>query len=804
MKTRVLQTERANFLQLYQSLPITVFRATVLGIGVLAIFGSVLPLINIESPNITGISLILLGPCLAVWAFHFYIIYLRDNPEFLIGERERKELLNNFDYVGAQALSSLESRKSYQPLWQALFTKPAIESIFFRLGLSKELLIEGFASAPSGDAERLAKTAQSLAAGKTADCFDLARTLLREPGLQAFLKQQKLPPDTVEDLVSFYQARYKLSQHDHFWLPEGSSRDGGVARSWSISYTNLLDQFTEKIPPQISRRVKYFPFYGREKLVEQVVTSLNKIEGQNILLVGEPGIGKKELFYSIASRVTNYQTKTGIDGYEVRILDLQSMLAAAPTVEQLGPLFQGLFRDLTSAGNVILLVPGIDLLLATEGAGSADVGNLLTEYLSHDKIHIIGTITPAHYVTMVQSKSILASKFVAIEVGAPKGRDLEKILLNSLPPIESRYGVFFQLQSLLTTVQLSDRYIKDKVSPKREIDLLEEIAASAHAKNTVFVLPEDVMLVVEQRTKVPLQVNEKEQKTLLNLEEALHQRIIGQNRAIKLVSDALLRARAGLSTGKKPIGSFLFLGPTGVGKTETAKALAQIYFGSEEKIIRLDMTEYADENALSKLLGTDELRHPGSLTVAIMQSPSTVLLLDEIEKASDTVKNVLLQLLDEGRLTTNFGKVLDFTNTIVIATSNAGSSFIKSQVERGAEAATTEKQLLDQLISERTYLPEFLNRFDGVVVFLPLTKAEVKQVVLLQLEQLKALVKQEKGLELEIAPSVIETLAAKGYDPVFGARALQRVMKQELETAIAREIIAQNPDPGTKLVISSL
>jgi len=417
---------------------------------------------------------------------------------------------------------------------------------------------------------------------------------------------------------------------------------------------------------------------------------------------------------------------------------------------------------------------------------------------------VIGTITPENQVTLVQSRSLIAGKFSIVEVPPPTGTALELIVLTNLSSIEARYQVFFPLTALAAVVDLASRYIKNSVSPKRELDLVEEVAAAVHARNAPLVTADDVVAVVEQKAKVPLQVDEREQQTLLNLEAELHKRVIGQDRAIKLVSDALLRARAGLSKGNKPIGSFLFLGPTGVGKTETAKALAEIYFGFSQKLIRLDMTEFADANGLAKLLGTDPIKQPGALTVAIQQNPSAVVLFDEIEKSADVVKNVLLQLLDEGRLTTNFGKVLDFTNTIVIATSNAGSDFIKSQVEKRVAAEVLEKQLLDQLITSRVYLPEFLNRFDGVVVYLPLTLGEIKQVVGLQLGLLSALVKQQKGVELEIAPTIIDELARRGYDPVFGARALQRVLKNDLETAIARELIAQKPAAGTKLVVSTL
>lgn len=802
-----LQRERAVFLSWYGGLIPSALRAFVFVAGVGAVFILLLGLILKVSPTLTGFSLIIISPWLAALSFHWYVTYLREHPEYLVSSNSRNSNpLNSCDYPAVRSLLILRRRKSWRPYFDQLFGAPAVKNLMYRLGLTEDVLQNIFSSQqPSADeAEQILAKARSLSSGdQMIDSFQLLLVMSEYPAMKSYLSTQKVSADLFRELADFYRNQSKLLVARHFWLDNTPDRSGGFAKDWSVGYTNLLDQYTEELKPSLNKRARYFPFYGREELQHRVITELNKATGRNILLVGEPGIGKTELFYAIASKILNNQTKSDLDGKQVRILNLQSIMAATSKQEQLAPFFQALFGDLVHAGNVVLFVPDIDLLFdSSDEAGTINATHLFSDYLNDQRINLVGTITQERYISLIKSEPLLSEHFSSIEVEPPEGESLLKILLVNLPPSENKYKVFFPVQSLESVIDLSSRYIRDKASPEREIALIEEIAADCHGRGVSFVSPDEVAKVVERKAKVPIRVDEQEQNTLLNLEQELHKRVIGQERAVKLVSDSLLRARAGLSKGVKPIGSFLFLGPTGVGKTETAKALADIYFGSPDKLVRLDMTEFAGTNGLEKLLGTDAVKLPGSLTTQIQQNPSSVLLFDEIEKAHDSVRNVLLQLLDEGKLTTNFGKVLDFTNTIVIATSNAGSDFIKQQVEAGN--TTFEKQLIDNLIASRIYLPEFLNRFDGVVVYLPLSLTEIKQVVSLQLEMLKNTVKTQRGVELIIAESVVSELARRGYDPVFGARALQRVIKNDLETVIARELIAQQVSPGSKLTINSI
>lgn len=796
-----VQAERVRFFAAYRSVPFVVLRLLALLTLLLSVCVLLLAVLFSLPTTLVGFALIALGPSLAVCSFHLYATSVWTDATVAAKPNERTPL-NYFDLPSVTALLAYHRSGTRTAFWVAFLQVPEVEGLLFRLGLSEKRLADLYLNT-HGTAEEFVQAALERHPGHaTIDVFEAVAIALTDPILTNYFTQAKISQAELAAVTEYYSVRYRANRGRRFW-DRWQRKSGGFAKLWATSYTTLLDRFTQEVGPNFATYAQFSPLYGRAAVVDQLVVELNKQAGQNVLLVGEAGVGKSEVFYSLAARVVSYQTKTRLDGMQVRILDLAAVLAAAPKPEDQAPLFEALFADISRAGNVLLFVPRIDLLLSGQSAGSADAANLLTQYLTDSRIHIIGTITPEYHVTMVRSQPILAENFTPVTVEPPSDTDLLRILLVHLPIVERRYQTFFLATSLTMLMNLAGRYVKDEVSPEREIRLMEEVAAHVQSGGHI-VTSEDVTAVIEQRANVRLQVDETEQETLLNLAEELHRRVVGQERAIKLVSDALLRARAGLTKGTKPIGSFLFLGPTGVGKTETAKALADIYFGSTANLIRLDMSEYADANGLEKLLGSDPVKQLGSLTVAVQKTPSAVILFDEIEKASATVRNVMLQLLDEGHLTTNFGKVLDFTNTIVIATSNAGSDFIKEQLQKRTAPAVVEKQLIDRLIADRVYAPEYLNRFDGVVVYLPLTKAEIKQVVQLQLTSLAGLMQKEKGILLSVSDSVVATLAERGYDPVFGARALQRVIKDELETAIARQIIAEKPQPGSTVTISAL
>lgn len=813
MKWHCFQTDRAEFINRYNSVVWLAVRVVVLIAGALSLLGILVSFWLVLAPPFVAILLVLLGLAVVVGSFHLYIRYLEEHPDYGLSAKLISEnSLNGFDFEALSILRPLIVGNKPDLFYHQLFSHPNSGVVLYRLGLSQGVVGQIMANSANFNlklTDLIAAVARQPSSVESTleltSLYDILGFVLLKTPVVDYLRSTNLEPEAIESLLEHYVAsqrsRAAIIKSDRLH----PTRTGGFAKDWAVSYTNLLDSLTHQIGRDIELIEWISPIYSRVNVIDRAVAELAKKNGRNILLIGEAGIGKKELFYHLAARILSYRTKTEIDGMTVRVLDVQRLLSSAGKIERLQQLLDALFSEIIRAGNVILFIDQIDTLLnPSNEIGTANLGTILQNYLDDERIRLIGTTDPAHYVELIKSNSLLQARFSAIEVPVPSPIDLTNILLDSLPAIEHRYHCFFLYNSINQLVDLANRYLKDQSSPQRELNLAEEVAVFAQSQNQTIITPENVVAVVEKKAEVPIQVDDTARETLLNLEEKLHARVVGQQPAIKKISDALLRARAGLSTGTKPIGSFLFLGPTGVGKTETAKALADVYFGSQQKLIRLDMTEFADASGLAKLLGQDQVTDPGALTVAIQDQPSAVVLFDEVEKASDQVRNVLLQLLDEGRLTTNYGKVLDFTNTIVIATSNAGSDFIQAQLSKNQVVPAFEKQLIDYLITKRVFLPEFLNRFDGVVVYTALNSTEMKAVVHLQIKLIQDIVRKEKGLVLSVSEEVINELATRGYDPVFGARALQRVIKNDLETAIARQIVATNPTPGTSIVVERL
>jgi len=356
--------------------------------------------------------------------------------------------------------------------------------------------------------------------------------------------------------------------------------------------------------------------------------------------------------------------------------------------------------------------------------------------------------------------------------------------------VENKHQVYFTYDALENIYELSDRYMADKYLPKKAIDLMDEagimIAKSNHQDRLI--RKEDIAELVSRKTNIPLtEVTVQESAKLMNLEEEIHQRIVGQEEAVKHVASALRRARAELRDRKRPIVNLLFLGPTGVGKTELAKTVAEKYFGDEQNMIRLDMSEYQTQNSLPRLIGSSETGTPGLLTEAVRHKPFALLLLDEIEKANPDILNVFLQVMEDGRLTDALGRTVDFTNLIIVATSNAGTSFIQEQIKQGRQIEEFQDQLIKEEIRD-IFRPEFINRFDGTIVFRPLTQEEIFKIAGLMLNKVRSRL-EEKGVFFEITDEAQHELALAGFDPVFGARPLRRVIQERVDNALSNFLL---------------
>lgn len=399
------------------------------------------------------------------------------------------------------------------------------------------------------------------------------------------------------------------------------------------------------------------------------------------------------------------------------------------------------------------------------------------------------TTTPGDYRKYIESKS-LGETLQKIEINEPDKNITIQILEANAAPIENKEEVYFSYGSLVKAYDLSVHYIVERFLPDKTINLLKEVAVyvRSHRGRQTIVQPEDVAAVIAEKTKIPVtKITQKESEKLLHLEDEIHKRMVDQEEAVKVVASSLRRARTELRDNKRPIVNLLFLGPTGVGKTELAKTVAEVYFGNENQMVRLDMSEYQTKESIYRLIGTPGGTEPGQLTEQVRQNPFALLLLDEIEKAHPDILNAFLQVMDDGRLTDNLGRTIDFTNIILIATSNAGTDFIQEEIQKNTSVATIQEMLVREKL-KLYFRPEFLNRFDGVVVFKPLGKAEIKQIAQFMINKL-AKQMLDKGITLKATDEAIQELADFGYDPLFGARPLRRAIQEKVNDSLANYLL---------------
>ncbi|MFA6534407.1 MAG: AAA family ATPase, partial [Patescibacteria group bacterium] len=461
------------------------------------------------------------------------------------------------------------------------------------------------------------------------------------------------------------------------------------------------------------------------------------------------------------------------------------------------------FDEIQRAGNVILVIEEVhDLVgISTGTEESLDLAEALINYLAKYRVSAITTTTPKDY-SYLEAKTSLGNYLHKITVDEPQGNEAIQIVESRIGPIEYTNKVFFSYAAVAASVTLSTRYIHERYLPAKAIDLLKEAAvqtAGSRGRGAT-VMPEDVALVVSQKTKIPLtKIGAAESKKLVNLEAEIHERMVDQAESVKEVAAALRRARAGLRDQKRPIANFLFLGPTGVGKTELAKTIAEVYFGSETNMVRLDMSEYQTKESLYRLIGAPTGEQAGGyLTEAIRRQPFALVLFDEVEKAHPDILNLFLQVMDDGRLTDNAGRTVDFTNAIIIMTSNAGTKYIQEQVKAGVDMAAIRAEMINNRLGE-FFRPEFLNRFDAINVFKPLTIAEVNQIASLMIKKAAKNLLQD-GVELEVTPAAVAELAAAGFDPQFGARPLRRVIQERIDNTLANLKLENKFKRGDKVV----
>lgn len=578
-------------------------------------------------------------------------------------------------------------------------------------------------------------------------------------------------------------------------------RTGGIARDWSFGYIPLLSRFGVNISQQLaSGGLLNVDLESHQSVRDQMIRLFTQSNRQNVALVGPLGVGKTTIVEAFAEYLleANHAVPQSLRFRQIISLDASALISQAGGRGQLEQLMNELLVEAYHAKNVILCLDNAQLFFE-EGVGSVDVSNVLMPVLDNGAIRIILTMDDQRWLQISQRNPALATTLNRIVVEPPTRTETLRVLEDQLIPVEFRTKTTFMYQSLTEAYRLSERYIQDQAMPGKALKLLTTAANYAEGS---YVTARSVQQAIEQTVgvKVSNANTSDERDRLLNMEQLIHQRMINQTRAVQVVSDALRRARSGVRNQERPIGTFLFLGPTGVGKTELSKALAAVYFGGEERMVRLDLNEYVQPQDVSRLIA-DAATDSNSLTAQVSKQPFSVVLLDEIEKAHPNVLNALLQVLDEGKLRDINNREVSFRDSIIIATSNAGADRIRQYIDQGYQLEQFEQQFVNELIDTQQFRPEFLNRFDEIVVFRPLNQAELLQVIDLILSGINKNLALQK-VSVVVPDDAKRLLVEKGYDPRLGARPMRRVVQRSVENLIAKKMLGGQVTPGTTITLT--
>lgn len=612
------------------------------------------------------------------------------------------------------------------------------------------------------------------------------------PDLASYLAAKTIKNNQFELLVNYLDFHLKTR-------PKSHARPIGA--SLAFGYTNILDRFSLDITGQTLPSY----YFKKDTTIVQMEKTLLRVESNNILLVGEPGVGRHATVDALASEILNGRLPN-LEHKRIVSLDTIALTGLSKSSIESRSNFENVLKEAKGAGNIILVVDQIDKIVSS-GPGRIDLSEVIEKTLTDSSLPIIGITTNEDFSQYLRPNANLMKMFEKIDLDETSPEETITIVVGEALKNYKKTGQQILFPAIIEIIQKSSRLMPQRMQPEKSILILEDATAQTRQQNIKTIDTSFVDQILSEQSKTPVgSITKPEAQKLKDLEGLLHQRIVGQDSAIVQIAKAMRRSRAEIETGAKPIGSFLFLGPTGVGKTETAKALAQVYFGDETRMVRLDMSEFQDTDSLSRLIGNANQKTQGILASQIRDHPFTLLLVDEFEKASRQAHNLFLQILDEGFLTDAFGRKVSFDNVIIIATSNAGAEYIRelldSQSTVNSELLT--KKLIDYILKQGLFTPELINRFDATVVYQPLTQEQVVQISRLVLIQLATKLKESKNITLEITDELCQLIAQKGFNPNFGARPIRRLIADKIEDPIAKMIIDGSAKNGSIIPTSAL
>lgn len=633
------------------------------------------------------------------------------------------------------------------------------------------------------------------------DIAELLLTTVRQSvPLQETLYDMGIEAEMLTNAVAWIRMRANLRRQYAEMQRAGAQRNKyGLDRAMTAVATPLLNSFSQDLT-RLALLSRLELCVAREKELDEM---FRVVEGgrQHVLLVGERGVGKRTLLHGLAQRMIAESVPDRLRDKRLVELSLPSILAGTTPAGAQDRLIR-IIREARRAGNIMLVINNIHDVVASGDAGGLDLAETLAEEIRQAQLIVFATTTTQNYASAVRSSQI-GQLFTRVDIAEMQPNQAIQVLESKAGPIEYKQRIFFSYIALQKAVELAGTFVYDTPLPGSAIEICVEAASVARQQHGEYQLvsQEDVAHVISDKTGIPVtSVSGDESSQLLKLEQTMHERLVGQDEAVVLVANALRRARASVRSTKRPIANFLFLGPTGVGKTELAKTIAETYFGGEDRMIRLDMSEYQDAQAIYRLTGAPGTEGTGLLTEAVRQRPFSLILLDELEKADPNVLNIFLQVFDDGRLTDSAGHVVDFTNSIIIATSNAGTPFLQQQIAANVPLADIREQLIRGEL-QQYYRPEFLNRFDAVVLFAPLSQEDVTEIARRMIGGISARVEDERGVSVVATDGAIAALAQKGYDPTFGARPLRRVVQDIVENQLASLFLQEPPRRGTVITL---
>jgi ATP-dependent Clp protease ATP-binding subunit ClpC len=566
-------------------------------------------------------------------------------------------------------------------------------------------------------------------------------------------------------------------------------------RAWTSRPTPALDRYGTDFT-DLARESQAGFLVGHAEEYEKLVQILARTASPNALLLGEPGAGKGALIQHLAFKLIKDEVPRALFDKRLVSIELQNLVAGA-TPEELSARMAMVVQEIVTAGNVILYIPDIHNLVKSSSAAYHTAADALMPVVKNDAFPIIGASYPMEYKQLVEARSDFKGTFEVVVVNEISIPEAETVLTYESLILEREYRITVSFGAIKRAVTLAKKYFTDKLLPSSAEELLKSALVSAEERGEKTLGPDLVTAVAEAKVNIPLhEADQGEAEKLIHLEENIHERLVGQDEAVTAVAEALREYRSGLTRQGGPIASFLFVGPTGVGKTELAKILAKIQFGSEKMMVRFDMTEYQDKESFIRFIGSPDGTTSGALTEAVRGKPYSLILLDEFEKAFPDILDLFLQVFDDGRLTDNLGRVIDFTNTIIIATSNAHSDIINEALAKGETMVAIEDYLKTRLTD--IFKPELLNRFSKIIVFRNLAPTDLTKIVKLNLDDLTETVKAQ-GVYLDFDPSAVSEIVKLGYDPAFGARPLRRMIDEKIRAPLASALLGKTITKGDRI-----